>query len=525
MRRCSVLLLLAACGGDGLPHATVDVADGMDWSLPAGVEPSANSGFYGREAAPDFSIDTHVIDVSWRQLEPTPDAFDTTATGTAQGIALASLDDQLAVPGDFWLRVWATGVDWAPAWVAADCGVQPISGVDELGQQHLPIWNPCVWGHLRDFWETLLVDRGFAADPRMRFAYVPGGFASCTFDFDMMVHASNDDGLFFSTFDAWFQQAMQDLADLAGEHAGKLLYTGEDFPAGPDGWNVDWLALDAVEKGMGIRSARTELFNFRVNHVPAWGSILDDGGYARTQDRELPPNAATEHECFTSCGYDTDDPAYAVTMANLKALQLRANWIYVAPEDSYMAELADHWDWVRLELGKTIGDAPDAWVALREAEDTYWLDTWPTTRNLERWLMQRDYEGYGIGPDGLTAPGTDVRVGVLAAENGRSTEGRRTQLATGNDHILFYLEETWVELGLHSYDVKVTFIDTDTTGWWLEYRTAAGATTSEHVRGRGDGALRTATFHLEDAILLSFDIVDGGGEDLEVRFVRVIKAL
>jgi hypothetical protein len=481
-------------------------------------------------------VDTHIIDVSWRQLEPTPDAFDTAATGSAQGNELASLDDQLAVPGDYWLRVWATGVDWAPAWVAADCGVQPISGVDALGQQHLPIWNPCVWGHLRDFWETLLVDQGLAADPRMRFAYVPGGFASTTFDFDMIVEAVNGDGLSSSTFDAWFQQAMQDLVDLAGEHAGKLLYTGEDLPTGPASWRTDRFALDAVEKGMGVRAAATELFNFHVNHMPSYGTVIDGGrreAYMVTHDRLVPANVAAENECFTTCGFDTDDPFYAVTMANLKALQLRVNWLYVVPEDSYMtaSELADHWEWVRLELGKTIEDAPDAWVALREAEDLFFADNdtvdWenrPRVRNIERWLQQRDYEGYGPWPKGLTAPGTDVRIGVLAPENGMSTEGRRTQLATGNDHMFFFLEEGWVELGLHAYDLKVTFVDSDTTGWWIEYRTAEGATTSEHVRGRGDGALRTATFHLEDAVLLSFDIVDGGGEDLEVRFVRVIKA-
>ena len=49
----------------------------------------------------------------------------------------------------------------------------------------------------------------------------------------------------------------------------------------------------------------------------------------------------------------------------------------------YLDQYPELWNWVRLSLGRTAADSPDAWVALRDAQDIYWADDttidWPVT--------------------------------------------------------------------------------------------------------------------------------------------------
>ena len=219
---------------------------------------------------------------------------------------------------------------------------------------------------------------------------------------------------------------------------------------------------------MGIRTGITEVFNFHLNHVPAYGTTIAADGHMTTDEnwRGLDGRrvVATENECFNDCGFTVTDTAYAVKMANLKALQLRMNWIYVVPGPSYMATYPELWSWTRLELGKRVYDAPDAWAALREAEDTYWIDdtshTWsgaPWVKNLERWLRQND-----VAPDGIVRRGTDVRANEPTPENGTAYEGLRTQISLGRNAIYLDLDERFFAGGVvdaGGVEVKVTYRD------------------------------------------------------------------
>ena len=174
----------------------------------------------------------------------------------------------------------------------------------------------------------------------------------------------------------------------------------------------------AVDAGIGIRNGITEEFNFHLNEAPAYGSHVQPDGHL-VVDETLPVHdgtrvVATENECFTDCGFTSKDPEYVVRQANLKALQLRMNWVYVVPGPSDMVQYAPHWDWVRLSLGQTAATSADAWADLRDAEDTYWnagsgegdgpftsRAAWrdrPFVRNLERWLVQVDVPGARRAP-------------------------------------------------------------------------------------------------------------------------------
>ena len=517
----------------------VVVAPGDDWTMPEWARPAPDSGFFSTTPDPESGVDVRAVDVTWAQVAPEDDApLDLERLGSAQGMRLEPLGDQLAEPGPYWLRLFATGVDWAPRWVIDDCGVAPV-GRDDHGQGHLPIWDPCVWDALRDTWRRLLVDAGILADPDFRFAYVPGGFTWVEFNLDVVGQAADGGVVDESAFLSWFDEMLHDFAAIAGDRVGRLVYTGEDYPRGPFGHADDLLAAAAVSAGLGVRTGITEVSNFHLSETPAYGSSIRPDGHLTS--RPPPPVGsagrvlATENECFQACGFEAVDPDYAVVASNLKALQLRMNWVYVETAQSRFRELPEHWDWVRLSLGRRPVDSPDAWAALREAEDTFWADpdtpgpfgpggrAWagrPFVRNLERFLVQRD-----VAPRAVPVrSAADVHVDELTSANGTAYEGLRTDLARGSDSLAFDLDDTFAADAFDAL-VKVTYLDRGAGGFRV--RTADARSP---VVGREDsGEWRTATLRVP--ALAADGAMRGGtdlwltvrGEDLDVRFVRVVR--
>jgi hypothetical protein len=473
------------------------------------------------------------VDVSWRQIQPEKGGpIDRDSAGSAQGMSFDALDEQLGEDGDFWMRIFASGKDWAPAWVAADCGVTAY-GPDYDGQPHLPIWDECVWGHLMDTYEALFADLGLAENPRLRMVYVPGAFTWGEYDYEMITAAVDAGDLDQETYLSWYDHAWTDLVALFGQNANKLVFTGEDYPWGPFGEADDLLAKDAVDAGMGIRNGITEPSNFHLSEAPAYGVQVQPDGHM-VVDESLPLHSgdfivATENECFDACGSAVDDPYYAVRQANLKALQLRMNWLYVVPTDSFMREYPEHWDWVRLELGQTPDVAPDAWAALRDAEDTYWTDEefprqWdsqPWVRNLERWLVQVDEPG-------SVAHGTEVdtHTGEVDDANGTAHEGLSTDVAGGDTGFIFDVDQRFAASTTGPVVLKVTFLDQGFGSFTVQ--TDAGDSVA--VERSGSGEWRTATIALphgavdEGGTRLRVAL-DEGADDIVVRFVRLVRGL
>jgi hypothetical protein len=530
--------------GDGPDAAFIDagpdgltIVDGDDWTLPGWIRPAANSGFFSEDASVADRVAVHSVDVSWAQVQPTKGgALDRTAEGDAQGMHFESLDDQLAEPGDYWMRLFASGVDWAPAWVSEDCHVTGY-GPDYDGQKHLPIWNECVWGHLLDTYRALYLDSGLAADPRLRFVYVPGAFTWVEYDYDIIQAAVDAGDLTQQQYLDWYAHAWTDLVGLFGEHADKLVFTGEDYPFGPFGEAENGLAREAVDAGMGVRTGITELSNFHLSEAPAYGSSIQPDGHL-VVDETLPVHSgrfvlATENECFTDCGYDTDEPYYAVVQSNLKALQLRMNWIYVVPVPSYLEQYPEHWDWVRLSMGQTAATSADAWAEFRDAEDVYWSDdygaelgrfadpaAWPTrpyVRNLERWLVQADEPG-----SVAHRTEADVHRNVLEEDNGTAYEGLSTDVAAGDTGFVLRVDPRFAQAASGRVVLKVTYLDSGSGGFTVD--SAAGS--SVPVDRSGGGSWKTATVALPDGALdtprLRISLAEGA-DDLVVRFVRLVR--
>ncbi|MGV8969879.1 MAG: hypothetical protein ACOH1J_05465 [Microbacteriaceae bacterium] len=524
---------------DGPDFAFVDagadgytVSDGDDWSLPEWVRPAPNSGYFSEETSTKDRVLVRSVDFSWRQLQPAEGgALDTSSSGSAQGMEFASYDNQLKESGAFWMRIFASGEDWAPEWVQQSCGVSTY-GPDYDGQRHLPIWDECVWGHLMDTYRAVFVDYNLAADPRLKFVYVPGAFTWAEYDYEMISAAYDSGDLDFVAYKKWYDHAWTDLVELFGDNANKLVFTGEDYPFGPFGDDDDLLAAQAVEAGMGIRTGITELSNFHLSEAPSYGSRIMPNGHM-VVDESLPVHdgthvVATENECYNDCDYETDDPYYAVRQSNLKALQLRMNWIYIVPGPSYVAEFPEHWDWVRLSMGQKADTSADAWAALRDAEDTYWNDelgrfadpeAWPSlpyVRNLERWLVQVDTPG-----SVAHRTEADVHTEVFESDNGTAFEGLSTAVAEGDTGFAFEIDERFARsVGSSAMVAKITYLDQGRGGFTVD--TDAG---SSVLVPRGDsGTWRTATVALPEGATTTLRVsLEAEASDLVVRFVRVVR--
>ncbi len=519
-----------------VPVGRVRQADGLVWDEPAWARPAPNSGFFSESEDSSNHVLVHSVDVSWSQLAPSQGVLDTGRTGAAQGMSFASLDDQLAVPGQYWMRLFASGADWAPAWVAADCTVRTY-GPDYDGEKHLPVWDECVWRHLLDTYRALFVDHGLARDPRLRFVYVPGAFTWAEFDYDVIADAVKSGDLDFAAYDRWYSHAWTDLASLFGPYRGKLVFTGEDYPFGPfTAEQQDLLATRATAAGLGIRDGITEESNFHLSEAPSYGSKVQADGHL-SLDLSLPVHdgkhvVATENECYDDCGFSTDDVPYAVVQSNLKALQLGVNWMYVVPGPSAMDQLPAHWDWVRLSLGRTPATAPDVWADLRDAEDTYWSDpappfttaaAWPArpwVRNLEHGLVQRDVLG-GVARRAQV----DVRRHVLTPENGIAYEGLSTDVAHGQRSL--YLDADAAFVGTTTGEVEVLVTYWDAGG---PFRVRSGGASTAVVTPSGRAVWRTATMTLDAAGLdgslagstdLALDATSS--HDISIRLVRIVR--
>jgi hypothetical protein len=335
----------------------------------------------------------------------------------------------------------------------------------------------------------------------------------------------------------WYDRMVHGLVDLFGPYAYKLVFTGEDHPWGPFGRADDLLAAKAVRAGMGIRTGIPEESNFHLSETPAYGSrILPDGHLAMNDGLAVHDGrhvVATENECYDDCGYRAQDLGYAITASNLKSLQLRANYVYVVPGPSAMDLFPEHWDWVRLELGQQAATSPDAWAALRTAQDTFWAAAgppfvpggrvWrdrPWVRNLERWLVQVD-----VHPDGVPRRSrVDVHRHELTHENGIAYEGLATDVSRGQRALYLRLDDRFAATG--SVLVKVTWYDGGTGAWRLQTDRWRSALVARAGRPRWvTTTLRVPASALRGSLARGTDFAVRlvSGPDLDVRFVRVVR--
>jgi hypothetical protein len=146
-------------------------------------------------------------------------------------------------------------------------------------------------------------------------------------------------------------------------------------------------------------------------------------------------------------------------------------------------------------------------------------------KNFERWLYQRDRDGYRTVPaarvphhESMYPSPPDQKYDFTA---------RRTDLASGSDRIGFAVDDRFLSGGPHKVAVKVTYHDVSKGAWTLAYRTPDGESTRT-IQCQGTDKIRTATFFLSDAVFpakdLDFDFeIRAAESDAVISFVRVVR--
>jgi len=276
-------------------------------------------------------------------------------------------------------------------------------------------------------------------------------------------------------------------------------------------------------KGFGVRRGFVEMYLYTLPDATI-GQTIDENGYVWVDEnspvlRRNPfhgeGNEEYEEAWATAergyrFGKNTDSFAYRYFCANLRLLQMRCS--YVHNKDTIVPELLP---FVALELGRTVEDAPDIWCFMRES----YLRKHGPAKNWERWLYQRDSEGFE------TEPAVQIQhpIKMWMVEKNKNYD----YIARSGKRIGLAVDDRWGGGKPQDVAIKVTYFDIGKGAVELGVRTRQGNVKRTFKR-TNSGTLKTATFFIKQAVFsaegMEHDIVfQGLGTDAVISFVRVIR--
>jgi hypothetical protein len=283
-----------------------------------------------------------------------------------------------------------------------------------------------------------------------------------------------------------------------------------------------------LSKGFGIRRGFVEMYLYHIpdEHI---GQKIDANGYLYVdesnpiiannvyngdENEEYEEKWATESRQFRF-GKTTVSYPYRYFTSSIRLLQMRCNDLLV----NEFALLPEMLAWVGVEMGKTIADAPDAWCFLRES---YLKENGGRpVKNFERWVYQRDMQGYETTP----AIKIEQAIHMWMVQPDKyydfiAREGKR---------IGFDIEDKWTGLK-DSVAIKVSYFDNYNGQLKLVYNNGTKQE-QKTILLDGKGELKTATFFVSaikpNSMPHKYDFVLEAGKNTEkivVSFVRVIRS-
>ncbi len=485
-----------------------DVIDGWDWSLPPEVKPAPN-GLMGvkRTSSLNHPLDnllepidlpinpTVAIWIKWHELEP--------QEGNYQFDALRTRIEEAEELGySVVLRMLFSATSFAPKWIA---------------EYDIPIRE--------EHKEPSKMTNYDVSHPEFHKLYI-------------------------RLIDAFGKSGIPKIEALKGAFLGYASPSNGDEGIGPHGVDPDTVPhvierLDAwgrafkgvehkvfmggvsqhgLDLGFGIRRGFVEMYLY---HIPdeILGQTVDENGYLWVDDSVDVLNRNVFHgeeneeyeEKWATAGRDfrfgptTDSYTYRYHTSNLRLLQMRCNYVLY----NSFSILPEQMVWVGQTLGRTVEDSPDIWCSLRES---YVRNAGPV-KNFERWLYQRDSEGYKTEP----AVRVDQPIQMWMVEKGRyhdfvARKGKKIGLA---------VDDRWCGDGPVDVAVKVTYFDWGRGTVDVGLRTKHGPA-KKSVRLTDSGKLKTATFFVDAAVFsardMDYDLVfHGSGAEAVLSFVRVIR--
>ena len=546
---------------------TVEVRNGEYWALPAQYPAKSPYGglnqIWGRSINWSPTTDLHWVGAFWRDLNTAEGQYNWNKLENTFGTFTYSLN-QLDAVGKTAL-IWTSlgtrdATSWhAPQWVLDKCAAAgtPVKVInDSDGPWGLALWEPCPRREVVRF-ITEMFSR-YKADPRVKYAYATtlndGEFWMPTFVYNDAVSKGFSPDILKSyakdIIDAWVTAV--GVKKVIWTSAGNWSLPGAGSAA-PD-W-VDNYALMTL--GTQLREGNGESVTAGLRQpligqdaIPVVPTPLDaqDGQshfYLTARPiqnigRDGVSFYGNEFEVASKAGVFGDYDYYRLAVLNM--LRKGHNWAIFPHElrtgdnDAAFPQFAALRDYFRQSAGYPVNESPDAWATLQMFHD----DCFNGTRfyhNYEKFLLQRD-----VDPGGHTKV-TDLRTwddhqyGFCEVGQGGATHpavtyfARQTDRASGNNYIYFDVDSGFAPTTESRFKVAVTYRDTGTASWRLEYSTPTIATAATpNVTNTGSGALKTAIFTLSDASFrgaltggMDFRIYNGGSADVVVRSVRVIR--
>ncbi len=525
-----------------------DLVEGWDWSLPPGIEPVANSGliFSGREKRNFPGNKLLDVAVYWRDVEPEEGRFEFDALrqkleNPPEGITGYRFHFYATV-GRRVGKEQTKGV--APDWLAEyDIPLIDMTSVEGRFQLfNYPIWDERYHRRYLRAIEAL----GKSGIPRiegLRIVYV--GAISKSWGEEMYIPrdvgawCEEHVGLTPAVLEKCLRQRLDAWAIAFKGVEHKLAWVGAGSDGG--GGKLDYRGMGArvmrhaYDLGMGQRCGFVENYLYHL-HNPMLGQSVDDQGYLLV-DETCPPIAGgrsfgDENEEYgrywTGRFGPIETHAYRYHESMIRTLQMRRNYLWMSSSSVDMDPALTAY--MSLALGRDVKNSPDAFCYLRQSTvrgSTAGKQGKTTPiRNFERWLIQRDRDGYRTQP-AIVATQHEM-MWMVPPGHKFDHIARRTDLAGGNGRMGFALDDRFLRGGPHRVAIKITYHDLARGRWTLVYAKPDGTQGRRELPSRATGKVMTATFHLDDANFPAtgdrFDFhIEAKNADATVSFVRVVK--
>jgi len=305
----------------------------------------------------------------------------------------------------------------------------------------------------------------------------------------------------------------------------------------------------ALDRGMGQRNGFIENY-LTHGHTSTLGQGIDRRGYlivnedhplirgdvASGDENEEYEDNSFYRKRFGS--FSSFPHRYHESM--LRVLQMRRSTLWAESIKGFIDPAL--LQFVALELGRTVEDAPDAWSYLRESYlfDTvhrHWVDvdsdiirkdgSMPL-KNFERWLYQRDDPSQRVRTVAVEPKGFGGLQFFRHKNYDYDYTARRTDVANSMDRIAFAVEDKFLFGKSHQVAIKVTYFDQGFGSFALKYKKANGSSGARSQNKKNTGTILTRTYIIDDIDLSASGMetdfyLEACRDDLTVRMVRIIK--
>ncbi|MEU4806176.1 RICIN domain-containing protein [Actinosynnema sp. NPDC023587] len=556
-------------GTPGPLPPTVEVRDGEYWALPSRYPAKSPHGGLNQIWGPAVNwsptTDLHWVGAYWRDLNPSEGVYRWDRIESTTGTYSYSLD-QLGEAGRTAL-VWTilgtvdqAGSPHAPQWVIAKCAAAgtPVKVVNNgSAAWGLALWDTCPRREVLRFIKEMF--GRYKTDERVKYAYATT-FSAGEFWMPSTVYRDAvAKGLTPEILRTYAKDIIDAWATAVGvkkvvwTSAGEWNLPGDTTPGAPK-WVSDY-ALRTL--GTQLREGNGESLTAQltqpligqdtvaVQPTPVGAQPGQSHYYLTAKTVHEMGRAGmsfygNEFEIANLAGVFGDYDYYRLAVLNM--LRKGHNWAVFPHElrtgthDAAHPQFAALRDYFRQSVGYPVNESPDAWATLHMSYDGCYNGT-RRYHNYEKFLLQRDVESGGRTTPTDQHTWAPDQYGFCKVGEGGSTQpavtyfARRTDHASGNDHIYFDVDPRFAPTTERTFRIAVTYRDTGTARWNVQYSTANAAIASTPaVTNTGSGAVKTAIFTLTDASFrgaqpggMDFRVHNGGSADVTVRSVRLIR--